>query len=242
MSHLPRTVALVAAAGRGARISAAVNKVYIEVGGVPILAWALAGLRSCPSVQGLVVVTGAEDLARAERVARTVGVDCSVVSGGETRAASVRAGLAIIRDAGYELVAVHDGARPFVSPEVVMRTVSLAAYRGAAGAALPVSDTIKVVDGDRRVMSTPGRGTLWAMQTPQTFRTDWLVDAYDSAGASADGMTDDCEVVERSGRPVFLCLGEPENIKVTYEADLPVAEAIAARREKPAPIAVEGRL
>lgn len=242
MSRPARTVALIAAAGRGARLGAAVNKVYVEVAGAPILAWAVAGLRSCPLVQGFVIVTGAEDLARAERIAEMMGVECQVVAGGQTRAASVRAGLEVIRDAGYELVAVHDGARPFVSPDLVMRTVDLAAGRGAAGAALPVSDTIKVVDADCRVIGTPGRGALWAMQTPQTFRAEWLLDAYDSAGDAADAMTDDCEVVERSGRPVFLCVGERENIKVTYEEDLRIAEAIAARREGPAPVAVRGGL
>jgi len=241
LSRLPATVALVAAAGRGTRLGAATNKVYLDVAGVPILAWALSGLRSCPAIRGFVIVTGAEDVARAESAARSVDVDCAVVAGGVTRAASVRAGLSVIRGGGYELVAVHDGARPFVTGEVVMRSVSLAARHGAAGVALPVSDTIKVVDETARVIHTPERGTLWAMQTPQTFRTAWLLDAYGSAGESADTMTDDCEVVERSGRPVFLCLGEPENIKVTYEADLALAEAIAARRAKPSLVAARAR-
>lgn len=229
----PIAVGLVAAAGRGRRVGAGANKVLLPLGGVPILAWTLTALRASPHIGPLVVVVGPGDEEPVEQLRTALGIDFAIVVGGETRAESVRAGLRVCDGLGPELVAVHDGARPFVTEETIARAVRAAAECGASGAALPVSDTVKVVDGEEWVVMTPARGSLRAMQTPQVFRISILQNAYDLAGDRIGEMTDDCEVVERAGYPVQLCAGDPANLKITYDTDWLLAEALAATREKP---------
>lgn len=226
------TTALVAAAGKGARMGAEGNKVFLPIAGAPILAWTLAALSAAPSVRGIVVVCGEGEEEAVAEVARRAGVPCRVVPGGATRAASVRAGLAAA-DPALPLVAIHDAARPFATPRLIERCADYALAHGATGAALPVTDTVKVVDETNRVTDTPSRAALRAMQTPQTFLHDRITRAYESVGDCADSMTDDCEVAARAGFPVVLCEGERENVKITYELDLAIAEAIARGRRRP---------
>ena len=235
MPEVPVATGLVAAAGRGRRIGAGVNKVLLPLAGAPILAWTLSALRASPHIGALVIVVGEGDEEAVSRVCQTLGLECTIARGGETRADSVWAGLRVCLDLGSELVAIHDGARPFVSPEVIGRAVLLAAERGAAGAALPTSDTIKRVDSRGRVLDTPRRLGLRSMQTPQAFRLSIVWHAYELAGEMAATMTDDCEVVERAGYPVHLSSGDPTNLKITYDIDRVLAEAIAADRAKPVP-------
>jgi 2-C-methyl-D-erythritol 4-phosphate cytidylyltransferase len=152
-----------------------------------------------------------------------------LVPGGADRQASVCAGLAAA-PVETDVVLVHDGARPLVTPEIVNAAIRVAATEGAAVVAVPVTDTIKVADVDDRVAETPPRGRLWAAQTPQAFRAGWLRAAH--ARALADGFrgTDDSSLVERMGRPVRLVPGSPENLKITTTADLVRAEQILRAR------------
>lgn len=226
-------VVVVLAAGRGSRFGSDGNKVYAPIAGVPLLAWTLHGVNGCAGVLGIILVVRESEAAHAASLARRVGVCCDLVRGGETRADSVRAGLAAAAVSGAEYVAVHDGARPFVTPELVARTLRSAGESGATGAAMPLTDTVKAVGEGGTVERTLERGRLRAMQTPQTFRLELLVDAYARAGADANEMTDDCEVAERAGYRVVLCPGDPANIKVTHPLDLALAEAIARLRERP---------
>jgi len=226
------TTALVAAAGKGARMGAECNKVLLPLAGIPILAWTLAALSRAPSVQDIVVVVGDGDEEAVREVSRRVGVACRIVLGADTRAGSVRAGLAAA-DPALPLVAIHDAARPFATPDLIERCTDFALAHGATGAALPVTDTVKVVDETNRVTDTPARVALRAMQTPQTFLHERITRAYESVGACADTMTDDCEVAASAGFPVVLCDGERENVKITYELDLAIAEAIARTRRRP---------
>jgi 2-C-methyl-D-erythritol 4-phosphate cytidylyltransferase len=252
MGEEPReTVAIVVAGGRGERLhvsstgpagqrplaNASVDermppKAFVDVAGKPLLAWSIESLCASPEVSAVLPVVPASHAAdfgaRVPTVAAAIGVLPPVV-GGATRQESVAAGLAAL-PADTAWVAVHDAARPLVSPDAIGRVVAAAVRRGAAILALPVQETIKLVDADR-VRSTPPRSDCYAAQTPQVFRVDWLREAH--AKAAADGFvgTDDAELVERLGMPVHIVPGERENRKVTDAEDLAWAAArLAARR------------
>ena len=223
--------AIVPAAGSGSRFGGAVPKQYLTLCGLPLLAWTLKALAASGRVDCLILVTppGQETRCR-EEILRPSGLDVDVlVSGGADRQASVCAGLAAA-PAATEIIVVHDGARPLVTPELVRAAVDAAAAGGGAVVAVPVTDTIKVADPEGRVAETLPRGRLWAAQTPQVFRADWLREAH--ARALADGYrgTDDSVLVERLGHPVRLVPGSPENLKVTTTTDLAQAERILRTR------------
>jgi 2-C-methyl-D-erythritol 4-phosphate cytidylyltransferase len=222
---------IVPAAGAGTRFGGAVPKQYLAICGLPILAWTLKALAASGQVDCVILVLppGQEARCRAEILDPCgLAVD-RLVPGGADRQASVCAGLAAA-PVETDVVLVHDGARPLVTPEIVNAAIRVAATEGAAVVAVPVTDTIKVADVDDRVAETPPRGRLWAAQTPQAFRAGWLRAAH--ARALADGFrgTDDSSLVERMGRPVRLVPGSPENLKITTTADLVRAEQILRAR------------
>ena len=128
---------------------------------------------------------------------------------------------------GCDWILVHDGARPCVTAELVVAGLARARETDAAIPAVPLSDTVKRLDADGCVVETPPRAELWAVQTPQVFRADLLRRAY---GVSLDNATDDASLVERMGHPVSVYPGSPENVKVTTQVDLLLAEAILSRR------------
>lgn len=163
----------------------------------------------------------AEDVERARReLLRADGEQSErVVAGGATRQASVAAALAELSP-DVELVAVHDGARPFVSEELISRCLEAAAARGAAVAAVPATDTVKSVDPDGVVVDTLDRGRLWFVQTPQVFRRKLLLSAYESAAQAGVEATDDAALVERLGHEVVVVAGKPDNIKITWPSDV----------------------
>jgi 2-C-methyl-D-erythritol 4-phosphate cytidylyltransferase len=223
--------AIVPAAGGGARFGGPVPKQYLPLQGVPILAWTLRALLASRVVNSLVVVVapGEETRCRDEvLIPHGLPVD-RVLPGGADRQASVGAGLAGV-PAATDLVLVHDGARPLITPDVIHAAVRTAAAEGAAVVAVQVTDTIKVADAGLRIVETPPRGRLWAAQTPQVFRVGWLREAH--ARALTDGFrgTDDSVLVERLGHPVRLVPGAPENLKVTTPADLARAEQVLRDR------------
>jgi 2-C-methyl-D-erythritol 4-phosphate cytidylyltransferase len=223
--------AIVPAAGGGTRLSGPVPKQYLSLTGVPLLTRTLQALWASGAVTSLILVIppGHEARCRAE-IQKPFGVHVdAVVPGGADRQASVYAGLLQIPPA-TEIVLVHDGARPFVTPEIVRAAVAAAAEVGAAVAAIPVTDTIKVAAADGRVLETPARGRLWAAQTPQAFRAPLFLEAHARALTEGFRGTDDSVLVERLGRPVCLVPGSPENFKVTTWEDLPVAEEILRAR------------
>ena len=153
----------------------------------------------------------------------------AVVAGGKSRQESVWRGLnALSHD--VKLAAIHDGARPLISQTVIDRTVRAAHSYGAAAPAIPVKDTIKVVEG-RVVKNTPDRASLFAVQTPQVFDFDLLRGALKKAELEGAALTDDCSAVERLGKEVYLAPGWRENIKITTASDLTLAEALLRERE-----------
>lgn len=224
------TVAILVAAGAGVRMGAAVPKALLPLAGRPMAAWSAEALAAGGRLTALVVVAppGMED-ALAEAVAGA-GVPATVVAGGDSRAESVRLGLAAVPgDAG--LVVVHDAARPLVSPATVAAVIAAVAGADGAIAAAPVVDTLKRADGDA-IAGTVERAGLWAAQTPQAFPAAVLRAAVDAAAADGTlGAATDCaSLVEARGGRVRLVAADGPNPKVTTPADRGLAEAILAAR------------
>ncbi|HEU0299624.1 MAG TPA: 2-C-methyl-D-erythritol 4-phosphate cytidylyltransferase, partial [Longimicrobium sp.] len=177
-----------------------------------------------PRISSVVVVLPPEDVADPPRW--LAGLPVRVVAGGAERGDSVRSGLrAIPDDAGHVLI--HDGARPFVTREMIDRVLDACADGGAV-AAVPVTDTIQRVDARGTIVDTPDRSALWQAQTPQGFPRAAIVDAYRRASADGVAATDDAAVYARYAGPVRVVMGSYQNLKVTRPEDLPIAEAIAA--------------
>ena len=223
---------IVPAAGGGSRMAAGLPKQYLPLAGVPLLTRTLKALwaSACLDALILVVPPGQQERCRRE-ILDPFGISVdAVVSGGEDRQASVYAGLLRAR-LETDLILVHDGARPFITPAVVRAAVSAAAESGGAVVAVPVTDTIKVADRDGWLVETPERRQLWAAQTPQVFRAGLFREAH--ARALRDGVrtTDDSALVERLDHPVRLVPGSAENLKITTPADLLMADQIVRARE-----------
>jgi 2-C-methyl-D-erythritol 4-phosphate cytidylyltransferase len=224
--------AIVPAAGGGTRMATGLPKQYLPLAGVPLLARTLQALWASECLDGLVLVVppGHEERCRREVLDPfDISVD-AVVPGGEDRQASVYAGLLHTR-VETDLILVHDGARPFVTPAMVRAAVTAAAESGAAVVAVPVTDTIKVADRDGWLVETPQRGRLWAAQTPQVFRAGLFREAHALALRDGFRTTDDSALVERLGHPVRLVPGSFENLKITTTADLLLADQILKGRE-----------
>ena len=221
-----RCTALVAAAGSSSRMGG-VNKLLELLDGVPVLVRTLTALQRAERVDEIVVATREEDLVAISQLCRTYGITkCTkVIRGGEDRVHSVLLA-ALEADPKSELLAVQDGARPLVTPELIDRVVELAGRCGAAAPAVPVKDTIKVVDGSHMVEATPERARLRAVQTPQVFQADLLKAALQSALDQEAAVTDDCSAVERLGKPVVLTEGDERNLKITTPVDLVIAQAL----------------
>lgn len=231
-AHRPRCAALVAAAGSSSRMGG-VNKLLEPLDGIPVLARTLTALQLAEQVDEIVVATREEDLVEISHLCQTYGITkCTkVVRGGESRAHSVLLA-ALEASPETELLAVQDGARPLVTPELIGRVITAAARCDAAAPAVPVKDTVKTVREDGAVEQTLDRDALRAVQTPQVFQADLLKAALQSAVENQIPITDDCSAVERLGKVVFLVEGDEENLKITTPVDLILAEAILQAREE----------
>ena len=214
--NLPAVTAIVVAAGASRRMG--FDKLsYRLPDGRTVLETSCAALAAHPAITQLVLVCGG-NRAACEAIAAACPKPCAVVQGGATRADSVRNGLAA---ATGELVAIHDAARPFVSESVITATLTAAAETGAAAPAVPVKDTVKVADPSGRVLDTPDRATLYAVQTPQCFRRALYTQALAAVtGEKARLVTDDCSLFELAGLPVRLTEGDYANYKITTKEDL----------------------
>ena len=229
----PRCAALVAAAGSSTRMGDGTNKLLLPLDGIPVLIRTLDALQRAERVDEIIVATREEELVEIAQLCHTYGITkCKkVVRGGESRAHSVMLA-ALEADKSMELLAVQDGARPLVTPELIDSVIAAAARCGAAAPAVPVKDTIKCVREDGAVAQTLDRSALRAVQTPQVFTADVLKAALQSVLEQGIEVTDDCGAVERLGKVVFLTEGEETNLKITTPADLVLAEAILKDREE----------
>jgi 2-C-methyl-D-erythritol 4-phosphate cytidylyltransferase len=227
--------AIVAAAGRGTRLGQ--RKQLLDLLGKPVVAWCFEALARSPLVNDVVVVCEPDEAEECEGIARRycAGKIKAVVRGGERRQDSVLAGVrAASPDADY--VIVLDGARPFVTQDLIERVLAAARITGASVAAVPVKDTIKQVSAGGTVVRSIPREQLWAAQTPQAFAFDALYKAYAAADAEGFVGTDDAMLVEWAGTAqVTVVEGSYENVKITTPEDLIVAERIARRRLADAP-------
>jgi 2-C-methyl-D-erythritol 4-phosphate cytidylyltransferase len=206
-----------------------VRKPFLELLGEPVLVHSLRPLLADSRVVCVVVALAPADAASPPEWLRELDPRIQVVAGGDTRTDSVRAALGALPD-DVDVIAVHDAARPLVTPDVVSRCIDVAVTGWGAVAGCPAVDTVKEVDGERAVLATPDRTRLWQAQTPQVFPADMLRCAYVAATGEA---TDDAALVERTGGRVSMVDGGPSNLKVTRPEDVLVAEAILrGRRER----------
>lgn len=220
---LRRCGAVIVAAGSASRMGG-IDKVMAPLGGEPMIVKTVRAFQECDAIREIVVVTR-EDLIR-PITSLLSGMDkvIAVVAGGASRQESVHLGLNTL-SSKVELAAIHDGARPLVSYEVIDRTVRAANTYGAAAPGIPVKDTIKRVQGGV-VTETPDRERLRAVQTPQVFDFDLLRGALKKAREEVAQVTDDCSAVERMGFSVKIVEGDERNIKVTTPTDLKIAEML----------------
>ena len=226
----PRCAAVVPAAGSSRRMGGQ-DKILLPLDDIPVLMHALRALSASERIQEIVVVTREDLIVPVGQLCRDCALDkvTKVLVGGATRADSVLIGVEEVSGRA-ELIAVHDGARPLVTVEVIDAAIRRAAECGAAAPAVPVKDTVKrALDGV--VVETPDRTQLFAVQTPQVFDSDLLLGALRRAVEDGAAITDDCGAVERIGMKVCLTEGSYENIKITTPADMLMAEAILHSRD-----------
>jgi len=206
-----------------------VDKIFASLWGKPLLAHSVDVFQRCPAIDQVVIVLSQDKVEAGRRLVREYNWSkvIEVCPGGVRRQDSVREGLK--RLSGCQWVVIHDGARPCLGVDLVERGLELARDSGAAIAAIPVKDTIKVVSSDAFVEETPPRRSLWTVQTPQVFRFDIIDEAHHKAQGE---VTDDATLVEQLGYRVKVYPGSDNNIKVTTREDLAIAEAILKSREQ----------
>ena len=220
---LKRCGAVIVAAGSASRMGG-IDKVMAPLNGEPMIVRTVRAFQNCDAISEIVVVTRQDLILPITSLCAQMDKVQAVVAGGSSRQESVHLGLNALSDK-CKLVAIHDGARPLISWQVIDRVVRAANTYGAAAPAIPVKDTIKVVQGGV-VKETPDRASLQAVQTPQVFDFDILRGALKKAKQDGAQVTDDCSAVERIGLTVKIVEGEERNLKVTTPLDLKIAQLL----------------
>ena len=215
--------AVIVAAGSASRMEG-IDKALALLGGEPVIVQTIRAFQSCPAIGEIVIVTRQDLLARVADLAKPFPKVRAVVVGGADRTRSVLCGLSALSEK-VQLAAIHDGARPLVTQELIAKTVSAADAHGAAAPAIAVKDTIKIAQ-NHWVSCTPDRTSLRAIQTPQTFRLQEIRSALCKAMEAGVSLTDDCSALEWMGQPVYLVDGQESNIKITTPMDLKVARLL----------------
>ena len=226
----PLVTAIIVAAGNSTRMGG-INKQFLLIDGVPVLIRTLQAFSKCELINEIVVAAREEDIPKMYAMIKDYEVlkVTDIVKGGETREESVFN--AIRRSSPLsEYLAIHDGARPLVTDEIIVDTVETAFRTGAAATGVKVKDTIKIVNSQNVIVQTPARDSLWAVHTPQVFDRKMYLSAVDNV-INSEQFTDDCKLIEEYGREVTMVEGSYENIKITTPEDINIAEAIVYRRE-----------
>lgn len=224
--------AVIVAAGKGTRMNMDINKQYIDLGGMPLLARTIKVFEENSAIDEIILVVNGEDILWCRKnIVGSYGFSKvrAIVAGGSERQASVYNGLCEV-NSGCGVVLIHDGARPFIRDAAIISSIDAAREFGAAAVAVPVKDTIKEATSEGLVGRTLDRSLLWAVQTPQTFRYGLILDAHRRALEQGYTGTDDTVLVERLGYAAKLVMGSYDNIKITTVEDLAVAEAILKDR------------
>jgi 2-C-methyl-D-erythritol 4-phosphate cytidylyltransferase len=215
----------------GKRMGSDKNKLFLTVLGKPILAWTLLAAETAESIDWIGIIAQPADRDFIANLLSQLNLSkhIEMVMGGDSRQASVYNGLqALPLDASHVLI--HDGARCLAQPDLFDRCALALQDCDGLVAAVPVKDTIKIVDSNKTVTSTPDRATLWAAQTPQGFRTQLLKDCHEKGKQLDWEVTDDAALFERCGLPVKIVMGAESNLKVTTPEDLPIAEFLLSQR------------
>nr|WP_041706854.1 2-C-methyl-D-erythritol 4-phosphate cytidylyltransferase [Ruminiclostridium cellulolyticum] len=228
MIQSEKVTAIITAAGKGTRMKSSINKQYIEIAGVPVLARTISAFENCSEVDNIILVVNEEDInfCKNEIVEEfNFTKVISLVSGGAERQNSVYKGLCSIRDKDG-VVLIHDGARPFVTNENIVDCINAVREYGACGIGVRSKDTIKISDENGFVQLTPDRSSLWSIQTPQGFMYEIIKNAHDKAVQNGYIGTDDMVLVEKLGIPVKIVEGNYQNIKITTPEDLIMGESL----------------
>ncbi len=225
---MSKLAVIIPAAGSGTRMGTRIPKPFIELEGATILEHALRNFSKLPSLAEIIVATSEEWLEKVEIILASFkkdGIRVKVIEGGAERQFSIHNALKHL-GSEIDLVAVHDAVRPFISPILIEACCEKALSLGAAIIAVPAKDTIKKVDQDKLIEGTPDREFLWQAQTPQIFKKEKIVEAYEAAVSSGFVGTDDASLVEQLGYSIGIVEGDRRNLKITYPIDLKIAELI----------------
>lgn len=228
-----QSVAIIVAGGSGKRMLHDRPKQYVSLAGTPILARTLIAFENTPSIGSIILVVpvGDRDYVSDEIVGRySICKIKQIQAGGEARQDSVRKGLEMIHG-GDDIIVIHDGVRPFITQELIDLSIREAAQSGAVVPVVHSTDTVKIIDNNGIIRDTPERAYLRLAQTPQTFRREIILKAYESAYREGFYGTDDASLVERVGMPVKTIPGLPYNIKLTTPEDLVLGEFLLKRSE-----------
>lgn len=219
-------IAVVLAAGNGTRMGIDKSKLLIDIGGKTVIERSVAVFENMAEIDEIIVVCRECDVEIFSKLLPQENI--TFVIGGETRQQSVKNAVETIDDCDY--IIIHDGARPLVTPETVVKTLDEAQIRKAAATGVFVKDTVKVVDESLNIVGTPNRKNLVLIQTPQIFEFNTYKNALEAAQKDGKDYTDDCQLVERIGVECGVVIGEYENIKITTKGDVPMAESILKAR------------
>jgi 2-C-methyl-D-erythritol 4-phosphate cytidylyltransferase len=213
---------IIVAAGTGQRMRE--DKMFLTLAGKPLIAWSIDTCHNYPPITQIVLVLNSDNIDRGKKLAAGNSWNklTGICTGGARRQDSVKAGLEKLNLCDW--IIVHDGARPFLTVDMLGKGLESARKTGAAVAAVPVKDTIKLVDDNNIIKTTLERQQLWIAQTPQVFRSDIITNAYAN---SDDDVTDDAMLVEKMGYDISLYTGSYSNIKITTPEDMAIAEIIA---------------
>lgn len=225
------TSAIIVAAGNSTRMGSGVNKQLIPLNGRPAIEYTIRAFQNCDLINEIIIVARPQDIEDIAYSAFAYRKVSAVVAGGRDRCESVRKGIHAATKLATHY-AIHDGARPLITPEAIAKVLKAAYECGAAALGTPVVDTIKVVSENMEIQSTPDRSRLYAVQTPQVFERALFMRVIEHAVSCNLSVTDDCAMVEAMGEKVRIVKGEYTNIKITTPADIPIAEAILSRRKE----------
>ncbi len=218
---------VIVAAGTGSRMKMGINKQFIKLEGKEIIAYTIEKFYNNSNIEDIVVVVKEDEseFFKKEILDKYNFKNIKIAYGGKERQDSVYNGLKSL-DKKCDVVLIHDGARPFVSDKIIYNCIEEVKEHKAIVVGVPVKDTIKIIDNDKNIVDTPNRSVLWAVQTPQTFDYNILIDAYKDAFKSGFYGTDDAMLVERIGYKVKMVEGSYNNIKITTQEDLSVGSQI----------------
>ena len=218
---------VIVAAGTGSRMKMGINKQFIKLEGKEIIAYTIEKFYNNSNIEDIVVVVKEDEseFFKKEILDKYNFKNIKIAYGGKERQDSVYNGLKLL-DKKCDVVLIHDGARPFVSDKIIYNCIEEVKEHKAIVVGVPVKDTIKIIDNDKNIVDTPNRSVLWAVQTPQTFDYNILIDAYKDAFKSGFYGTDDAMLVERIGYKVKMVEGSYNNIKITTQEELSVGSQI----------------